>query len=162
MCIRDRANTPYGCLAEYERLEKLGLDMNRVEIACTTVDYMARYLDVDIALDTYPYVGGGTTCDALYMGVPVVSLYGQRHGDRLGLSILSNAGVGELAVSTPEAYVECATALAHDRELLDDLHRHLRSMMLSSPLMDTKRYVAEVEQQYIALWQRRVVGGKGC
>lgn len=157
-----QANTPYGCLAEYERLEKLGLDMNRVEIACTTVDYMARYLDVDIALDTYPYVGGGTTCDALYMGVPVVSLYGQRHGDRLGLSILSNAGVGELAVSTPEAYVECATALAHDRELLDDLHRHLRSMMLSSPLMDTKHYVAEVEQQYIALWQRRVVGGKGC
>ena len=155
-----QANTPQGCLAEYERLEHLGIDMNRVEIEGTTINYMARYLDVDIALDTYPYVGGGTTCDALYMGVPVVSLYGRRHGDRLGLSILANAGVGELAVATSAEYVARAVALARDADLLDVLHRNLRSMMLGSPLMNTKKYVAELEEQYIYLWQRMIVRGE--
>ncbi len=155
-----QANTPQGCLAEYERLAALGLDMSRVEIEGTTANYMERYLDVDIALDTYPYVGGGTTCDALYMGVPVVSLYGRRHGDRLGLSILMNAGVGELAVATPTEYVARAVALARDADLLDVLHRNLRSMMMGAPLMNTKQYVAELEEQYIYLWQRMVVRGE--
>ena len=114
---------------------------------------MERYLDVDIALDTYPYTGGGTTCDALYMGVPVVSLYGGRRGSRFGLSILQNAGLGELAVNSPAAYEERVLALANDRELLDMLHKNLRSMLLQSPLMDTKRYVAEVEQAYRQMWK---------
>ena len=94
------------------------------------------------------------------MGVPVVSLYGRRHGDRLGLSILANAGVGELAVATSAEYVARAVALARDADLLDVLHRNLRSMMLGSPLMNTKKYVAELEEQYIYLWQRMIVRGE--
>ena len=109
---------------------------------------MQRYLDVDIALDTYPYPGGGTTCDALYMGVPVVSLYGRRRDTRFGLTLLQNAGLGELAVETPAEYVARAVTLAQDKELLQALHQNLRQMLLQSPLMDTRRYVAEVEAAY--------------
>ena len=85
-----------------KRLANAGLDNKRIILESPSLDYLERYLDVDIALDTYPYTGGGTTFDALYMGVPVVSLYGERRSSRFGLSILTNAGVGELAVPTPK------------------------------------------------------------
>ncbi|MBE6105136.1 hypothetical protein [Anaerovibrio lipolyticus] len=136
------------CDMARERLRTLGLDLNRIELEAATNTYMNRYLDVDIALDTYPYPGGGTTCDALYMGVPVVSRFGQRRGSRFGLSILSNAGLGELAVDNVNDYVERAVGLAQDAELLDVLHKNLRNMMNSSPIMDSKKYMAELEQAY--------------
>ena len=119
--------------------------MGRVELEADSSDYMTRYLDVDIALDTYPYTGGGTTCDALYMGVPVISLYGQRRGTRFGLSILQNAGLGELACADAEAYAAKALALAGDTDLLDALHKNLRPMLLASSLMDTQNYIRELE-----------------
>ena len=130
-----------------KRLERLGLPMERVdlEVGSMETDYMKRYLDVDIALDTYPYVGGLTTCDALYMGVPVISLYGERRGSRFGLSILQNVGLGELAVPSFEEYKERVLGLARDPELLDLLHRNLRGMMRRSPLMDMGNYVREWE-----------------
>ena len=128
-----------------ERLHRLGLPLGRVELEADSSDYMTRYLEVDIALDTYPYTGGGTTCDALYMGVPVISLYGQRRGSRFGLSLLQNAGLGELACGDAEAYGAKALALARDTELLDALHKNLRPMLLASPLMDTQNYIRELE-----------------
>lgn len=140
------------------RLTDYGLDNTRIIMEGATADYMTRYLDVDIALDTYPYTGGGTTFDALYMGVPVVSLYGERRSSRFGLSILSNAGVGELAVPTPEEYVERAVALANDWELLDILHKNLRTMLKKSPAMDAKGYVREMEMQYEKLLQNALDG----
>ena len=139
---------PQGNLMVQERLRQLGLDMDRIILEPATLDYMERYLDVDIALDTFPYPGGGTTCDALYMGVPVVSLYGERRDTRFGLTILQNAGLGELAVSAVEDYVTRAVSLAQDKELLNVLHQNLRQMLLQSPLMDTRGYVAEVEAAY--------------
>lgn len=140
------------------RLTDYGLDNTRIIMEGATADYMTRYLDVDIALDTYPYTGGGTTFDALYMGVPVVSLYGERRSSRFGLSILSNAGVGELAVPTPEEYVERAIALANDWELLDILHKNLRTMLKKSPAMDAEGYVREMEMQYEKLLQNALAG----
>lgn len=139
---------PAAQLMVQERLRKLGLDVDRVTLEPATMDYMQRYLAVDIALDTYPYPGGGTTCDALYMGVPVVSLYGGRRDTRFGLTLLQNAGLGELAVRTPEEYIVRAVSLAQDKELLQALHQNLRQMLLQSPLMDTRRYVAEMEATY--------------
>ena len=136
------------CDIVWERLKKLSLDVERITLEPATNTYMNRYLDVDIALDTYPYPGGGTTCDALYMGVPVVSRYGERRGSRFGLSILSNSGLGELAVDNINDYIERAVGLAKDTELLDVLHKNLRTMMNSSPIMDTKRYIGELEQAY--------------
>ena len=108
---------------------------------------------VDIMLDTFPYPGGGTTCDALYMGVPVVSMYGERRSSRFGLSILTNAGIGELAVPTADEYAERAVALAHDWELLDVLHKNLRTMLENSTAMDGRRYVREMETQYEKILQ---------
>lgn len=141
-----------------KRLADAGLDDARIIMEGATADYMTRYLDVDIALDTYPYTGGGTTFDALYMGVPVVSLYGERRSSRFGLSILSNAGVGELAVPTPEEYVERAVALANDWELLDVLHKNLRTMLKKSSAMDAEGYVREMEMQYEKLLQNALEG----
>ena len=144
----------------WHRMTRLGFPMDRVDFEPATADYMQRYLAVDIALDTYPYPGGGTTCDALYMGVPVISRYGTRRGSRFGLSILQNAGLGELAVDTLSAYVERAAALAQDTALLDALHRTLRGMMAKQPLMDTQHYMQEAEAGYERLWQKYEESGE--
>lgn len=132
----------------YNRFKKAGFDMERVIFEPATRDYMERYLDVDIALDTYPYPGGGTTCDALYMGVPVISFYKGRHSSRFSYSILNNMGMAELAADRPAEYVKRAVALAHDQELLNILHQNLRPMMVKSPLMDREHYIREVETYY--------------
>ena len=79
-----------------ERFERLGLDASHIELRGFSSDYLAEYADMDIALDTAPYTGGLTTCEALYMGVPVVTLKGGTHGARFGASLLKNAGLAEL------------------------------------------------------------------
>ena len=136
----------------YARLQRLGFDMSRVMFEEATRDYMLRYLDVDIALDTYPWPGGGTTCDALYMGVPVVSYYTERHSARFTYSILANIGLSDLASTSLADYVETAVALAGNLDLLDALHRELRDRMKASPVMDQERYIREMEECYRAIW----------
>ena len=130
------------------RMAKSQIDIGRVDLEPATSDYMERYLMVDIALDTYPYPGGGTTCDALYMGVPVVTRYGRRRGTRFGLSLLKNAGLESLAAADARAYIEKAAALAHDAELLDGLHRQLRARFAASPVMRATGYMEELERFY--------------
>ena len=115
---------------------------------------MAAYPQMDIALDTYPYPGGGTTCDALYMGVPVVSRYGDRHGSRFGRSLLENIGLGELAAADGQEYAAKAILLAQDRNLLGVLHKQLRSMLQASPVMDGRQYTHDVEAAYEKIWQQ--------
>lgn len=131
-----------------ERMSALGLPVDRVELRTFSSDYLKEYRDIDIALDTYPYTGGLTTCEALYMGVPVISLYGRRHGTRFGMSLLSNAGLGDLAVSTKDMYKSLAVELANDTELLGALHENLRRNMEQSRLMNEGQYAREVEQAY--------------
>ena len=133
--------------------ERAAFTEGAVEFRRATSDYLAQYLDIDIALDTYPYPGGGTTCDALYMGTPVITRCGRRFGSRFGLSLLSAAGISELAAATPGAYVEKAVALARDPKLLHALHEDLRRRMTLSPLMDGAGYVREVEKLYEKAWQ---------
>lgn len=130
------------------RMQRLALPVERVELRGFSVGYLQEYNDVDIALDTYPYTGGLTTLEALLMGVPVVTLYGNRHGTRFGLSFLSNAGVAELAADSTEGYVQLACALADDKDLLISLHRNLRSMVQKSPLLDGAGYCRDVERLY--------------
>ena len=103
---------------------------------------------MDIALDTAPYPGGLTTCEALYMGVPVLVLSGNRHGARFGKSFLSNLGLAELAAETADQYVNIAVAMAGDQELLLALRQNLRRMMQASPLMDAQGYMRDVEHLY--------------
>ena len=133
------------------RLENIGIDTERVIFELPSKDYMERYLDVDIPLDTYPYCGGGTTCDALYMGVPVISMYGQRRSSKFGRSILTAAGLPELVADSPDKYVDLAINLANDWELLDVLHKNLRAILQKSTLMDGRGYAAALEKQYIKM-----------
>ena len=134
-----------------ERFAEHGIDSWRLFLEPTSSDYMRRYLAVDIALDTYPYTGGGTTLDALYMGVPVVSRYGRRRGSRFGLSILANAGIPWLAVSDVPNYIELAVSLAKDRNLLNDLHLGLRYLLMRSDVMNGRKYMGELERKYVYL-----------
>ena len=113
---------------------------------------LARYHDIDVALDTFPYGGMTTTLDALWMGVPVVSLVGERNLGRAGLSILNNVGLGELAAKDVDAYVEIAMRLAQDQVRLAALRASLRERMRSSPLLDAEGYTRKVEQAFRDMW----------
>lgn len=113
---------------------------------------LARYHDIDVALDTFPYGGMTTTLDALWMGVPVVSLVGERNLGRAGLSILNNVGLGELAAKDVDAYVETAMRLAQDQLRLAALRASLRERMRSSPLLDAEGYTRKVEQAFRDMW----------
>ncbi|MEW6054477.1 MAG: hypothetical protein AB1552_11935, partial [Nitrospirota bacterium] len=118
-----------------------------------TREHLTVYNRIDIALDTYPYHGTTTTCEALWMGVPVITLAGSTHVSRVGVSLLSNAGLPELIAKTPEEYVAIATELAHDLERLRVLRRNLRTMMSNSPLTDAKRFTAHLENCYRTMWK---------
>lgn len=147
----------YHAIDRVERMKKrllnMGFEKEQIDIRPGTASYLDEYMDMDIALDTYPYPGGGTTCEALYMGVPVVTRYGHRHGSRFGYSLLKNMGLGELTASSDEEYIRIAAALAGDRELLEGLHSSLRTMMQKSPLMDARGYVRDVEAAYEKIWK---------
>lgn len=140
-----------------ERMKKraisLGFQECQLDLRPATPDYLKDYMDVDIVLDTHPYPGGGTTCEALYMGVPVVNLRGTRHGARFGYSLLKNMGLEELSASSLAEYIDLAVGLAEDKETLEALHASLREMMKKSPVMNARQYACEVEQAYEMAWQ---------
>jgi predicted O-linked N-acetylglucosamine transferase (SPINDLY family) len=133
----------------------LGVDLARVEVLprLSLDEYFGRFNAVDIALDTMPYSGGTTTCDALWMGVPVISLPGSRSASRSSASILSTAGLPEWIASSPEAYVELAVKSARDPRGLTELRRSLRNRLLQSPLMDEPRFARDLEDAYRRMWQ---------
>ena len=106
------------------------------------------------ALDTFPYGGGTTTCDALWMGVPVVSLAGPAAVGRGGVSLLSNVGLPELVAEDCEQYVQIAAELARDLPRLSALRATLRERMQASPLMNAPRFARGVEAAYRTMWQR--------
>ena len=117
-------------------------------------DYFRAYEQIDVALDPFPYNGGTTTCDALWMGVPVVSLAGQTAVGRGGFSILSNLGLTELVAYDSEQYVRIAAELAGDLSRLGGLRQTLRERMQTSPLMDAPRFARNVETAYRTMWRR--------
>jgi predicted O-linked N-acetylglucosamine transferase (SPINDLY family) len=136
-------------------LNSHGVDPQRLEFVefLRGEEYFHRYDQIDIGLDPFPYPGGTTTCDALWMGVPVVSLAGQTAVSRAGLSILSNLGVSELVASTTAQYVEVATALAQDVSRLGLLRSTLRDRMRASPLMDAGQFARDLEAAYRRMWR---------
>jgi predicted O-linked N-acetylglucosamine transferase (SPINDLY family) len=117
-------------------------------------DHLAFYQRLDIALDTFPYHGTKTTCEAMWMGVPVVTLAGTTHASRVGVSLLSNIGLPELVASTPEEYVRLAAELATDASRLSHLRNTLRQRMEGSPLMDAPRFARDVDSAYRSMWQK--------
>jgi predicted O-linked N-acetylglucosamine transferase (SPINDLY family) len=134
------------------RARRIGYQASQLELRMATDGLLQEYRELDIALDTYPYPGGGTTCDALYYGVPVITLAGKHHGSRFGASILKNLGLGNLVADTPEEYAALAITLAGETELLAKLHQILPERMKQSPLMDGPGYVREIEAAYETIW----------
>ena len=118
----------------------------------SNAEHLRLYHRVDLALDTFPYNGTTTTCEALWMGTPVVALAGASHAGRVGASLLSRIGLDDLVCSSPQAYVETAVALANDRGRLKALRTGLRERLLASPLMDAKRLAAGLEAAYAQAW----------
>ncbi|HMD53205.1 MAG TPA: tetratricopeptide repeat protein, partial [Phycisphaerae bacterium] len=118
------------------------------------VEHLKRYNSVDLALDTFPYNGATTTCEALWMGVPVIALAGQMHMSRVGVSLLSNLGLHEWIAQTPQEYVDIAVQSAGDLPRLAELRRTLRSRMQASPLMDAISLARNVEAAYRDMWRK--------
>ncbi len=116
-------------------------------------EYVAHYHDLDLCLDPFPYGWGTTTCDALWMGVPVVTLAGRTAVGRGGVSLLSNIDLPELIARTPEEYVKIAVELASDPPRLAFLRATLRDRMRASPLMDAPRFARDVEAAFRQMWQ---------
>lgn len=115
-------------------------------------DHMKQYQKVDIALDTFPYNGTTTTCEALWMGVPVVSLAGKTHVSRVGASILSHLNLDEWIVTSTDDYVKTTAGLANDIENLKSLRRILRKKFQISSLMDKEIFAFTLETAYRRMW----------
>jgi predicted O-linked N-acetylglucosamine transferase (SPINDLY family) len=120
--------------------------------------YTGTYSRIDVALDSFPYGGGITTCDALWMGVPVVTLSGQTAVGRGGRSILSNLGLPELIAFTSDQYVQIAIELSGDLDRMDHLRGGLRARMLDSPLMNAEAFARDVEAAYLRMWRAWCAG----
>jgi protein O-GlcNAc transferase len=107
-------------------------------------------------LDVYPYNGAATTCEALWMGVPVITLAGPTHVSRVGASILTAAGLSELVASSPDEYVQHALGLAADVARLRRLRASMRERLRSSPLLDARGFARRVEKAYSDMWDKWV------
>jgi protein O-GlcNAc transferase len=116
-------------------------------------EYFGWFDAVDLALDSTPYSGGTTTCDTLWMGVPVVTLAGSRPASRSAASILSTLGLTEWIARTPQDYVGLALRFARDPATLAALRRTLREKMRASPLMDESGFVRHLEDAYRHMWR---------
>jgi protein O-GlcNAc transferase len=128
-----------------------GIANQRIELVEANqglADHLAFYGRMDIAVDTFPYHGTTTTCEAMWMGVPVVSLLGHTHVSRVGLSLLRSVGSDRWVADDRDRYVQVAESLAGDYELLRQIRHGLRARLTNSPLCDAGRLTKAIEQAY--------------
>jgi predicted O-linked N-acetylglucosamine transferase (SPINDLY family) len=142
-----------------EKFEKNGITPERVECFVSfpnTFDHLSTYSEIDLTLDPFPYNGTTTTFEALWMGVPMITLEGKVHASRVGHSIMSGIGAGELSAATIEDYIEKAVALAHDLDRIEAYRKVLRDKLQNSPLMDAEKFVTSLENAYFDMWGKAV------
>ena len=120
-------------------------------------DHLAAYGHVDVALDPFPYNGTTTTCEALWMGVPTVTLLGDRHAGRVGASLLTQVGLTELIAPALETYLDIAAALATDRGRLTSLRQTIRERMRTSSVCDARAFAHKIDTTYRTLWRQHCV-----
>ena len=133
-----------------------GISADRIDLIGwldSSAEHLALYHRLDVALDTFPYCGTTTTCEALWMGVPVVTLAGTRHIERVGLSLLTQTGLPELAATDRNEYVRSASALARDVDRLVRLRGELRQRLRQSPLCDAEGFTRALEDTYRRMWR---------
>ena len=139
-----------------ERLESRGVTADRITLLAWAPDrggHLGLYGKIDVALDPFPYNGTTTTCEALWMGVPVVTLEGTRHSGRVGASLLTRLGLQELIAADTESYIRIAADLAADRERLSKLRQSLRPRMSASPLCDGPAFTRDLEAAFRSMWR---------
>lgn len=135
-------------------LHRLGLPLDRVILEPRRPqNQFVLNNKVDVALDPFPFNGGTTTMDALWMGVPVVTLAGEYFTSRMGVTILTNAGLPQLIASTEDEYADIAVRLATDKAYLDDMRRDLRKRVLESRMMDHARFARDMEEALRGMWR---------
>jgi len=144
------------CQAVRERFAGHGIEPDRLvlEGPSPRADLLASYNRVDIALDPYPYGGGTTTAEALWMGAPVVTLRGGTWTGRVSESILSTVGLSDLVAGSQEAYVDLAAKLAADQDRRTALHATLRSRLAGSPFCDGAGFTRHLEEACRGMWKR--------
>ncbi|HEX2649781.1 MAG TPA: tetratricopeptide repeat protein [Burkholderiales bacterium] len=141
-----------------ERFTRAGIAPGRLELRGWeegVTNHLSIYNSVDIALDSFPYNGATTTCESLWMGVPVVTLLCDRHAGRAGSSLLHGVGLGELVARTVDEYVAICKTLAADLPRLAKLRGGLRERMRGSALMDEAGLARALEASYLELWEKR-------
>lgn len=144
--------------------ESCGVARERIEFLGATqglAEHLATYARVDVALDTTPYNGTTTTCEALHMGVPVVTLPGPTHASRVGVSLLTAIGAPDLIAPDEDGFVHLAVGLAHDSARLDALRASLRSGLAASALCDREGFARRFGQALRAMWRAHCAGAKG-
>jgi len=137
-----------------QAFESAGIEADRIEFTgrLRRRAYLEHYHRIDVGLDTFPFGGGTTSLDAIWMGVPVVTLSGGTALHRAGVSIAMNLALPELVAGSPAEYVSIASELARDPERLLLLRAQLRSRLEASPLGDARRFVCHLEAAYRTVW----------
>ncbi len=138
-----------------EQFGSHGIDISRLlfEGLSPRREYLAAYHRIDIALDPFPYTGGTTTMEALWMGVPVVTLAGDRFLSRQGVGLLANAGLSDWIADTAKEYVEIARSRASDLQSLSHLRLRLREQLLRSPILDASCFAQHFETALRDMWR---------
>jgi protein O-GlcNAc transferase len=133
-----------------ERMKAAGIDIARVDLhgGAPREEYLASYGEVDVMLDTFPFPGGTTTAEALWMGVPTVTLSGNSLVTRQGASMMRCVGLGDWVATSEQQYVEIALASVNDLKSLDKLRATLRSRALASPLFDAAKFARNLEDAF--------------
>lgn len=136
------------------RFAARGVDPARLGLLGPTPlrEHLEAYARIDIALDPFPFSGATTMCDALFMGLPVVTMRGETSASRVGASILTCVGAGEWIAGSEEDYITIARSLAADRARLADLRRSLRARMLASPLCDAPAFARRFGEGLREAW----------
>jgi predicted O-linked N-acetylglucosamine transferase (SPINDLY family) len=136
--------------------QRHGIGPDRLAFLGTTEKTSLHYYDlVDVALDSFPYNGTITSCEALWMGVPVVTLLGDRHAARVGASLLTHAGFSEWIAPNPAAYAAIAVDLASDPRTLADCRARQRGRLAAARLCDGPRFMRGLEAVYRNVWEKR-------
>ncbi len=142
-----------------EIFAEAGIAQNRMHLlrhSPSTADHLRVYNRIDISLDTFPYNGTTTTCESLWMGVPVIALRGAHHASRVGVSLLSRIGLSSMVAGNQKEYVRLARFLASDVKRLTKLRESLRPALVRSPVCDARKFTKELESAYRTVWHNAV------
>jgi Predicted O-linked N-acetylglucosamine transferase, SPINDLY family len=129
--------------------EDHGVDGERIEFIAVRGTHMRHYNEIDIALDTFPHVGGTTTCESLWMAVPTVTVAGEAFFERMSYSNVNNAGLGDLCALNREGYADIAVALARDGTRRAELRRTMRERLRSHPIGRADVFVADFQEAIV-------------